>query len=98
MTTLTRNSVKFEWSEACKRSFKILKDRLTSTLILTLLKGTKEFVVYFYASRVVLGCFLMQHVKVLYYAPRQLKVHEKTYQNHDLELAVVVFTLKIWRH
>ncbi|WMV34231.1 hypothetical protein MTR67_027616, partial [Solanum verrucosum] len=49
-----------------------------------------------YYSR--LGCVLMQNDKVIVYASRQLKVHEKNYQTHDLELAVVVFSLKIWRH
>ena len=42
-----------------------------------------------------LGCVLMQNDKVIAYASRQLKVHEKNYPTHDLELAVVVFALKI---
>ena len=46
----------------------------------------------------VLGCALMQHGKVIDSASRQLKFHEKNYPTHDLELAVVVFSLKIWRH
>ena len=50
LTTLTQKSVKFDWSEACERSFQILKDRLISALILTLLKGTKGLVVSFDAS------------------------------------------------
>ena len=50
------------------------------------------------ASRVGLGCVLMQNGKVIAYASRQLKVHEKNYPTHDLELAVVVFALKIWHH
>ncbi|KAH0650287.1 hypothetical protein KY284_030199 [Solanum tuberosum] len=45
-----------------------------------------------------LGCVLMQRCKVIAYASRQLKVHEKNYPTHDLELVVVVFALKIWRH
>ncbi|WMV45323.1 hypothetical protein MTR67_038708, partial [Solanum verrucosum] len=56
------------------------------------------FVVYCDASRVGLGCVLMQNGKVIAYASRQLKVHEKNYPTHDLELAAVVFALKIWRH
>ena len=43
-------------------------------------------------------CVLIQHGKVIYYAPRQIKVHEKNYATHDLELAAVVFALKIRRH
>ena len=40
----------------------------------------------------------MQRDKVIVYASRQLEVNEKNYPTHDLELAVVVFALKIWRH
>ena len=61
LTTLTQKSKKFEWSEACERSFQILKDRLTFASVLTLSEGTKGFVVYCDASRVGLGCVLMQH-------------------------------------
>ena len=45
-----------------------------------------------------LGCVLMQEVKVVAYVSRQLKPHEKNYPTHDLELAAIVFALKIWRH
>jgi len=54
--------------------------------------------VYCDASRVGLGCVLMQHGKVIAYGSRQLRPHEKNYPTHDLELAAVVFALKIWRH
>ncbi|GJZ64792.1 putative reverse transcriptase domain-containing protein [Tanacetum coccineum] len=40
----------------------------------------------------------MQRGKVIAYASRQLKIHEKNYTTHDLELGVVVFALKTWRH
>ena len=40
----------------------------------------------------------MQRDKVIAYDSRQLKVHEKNYPNHDLDLAALVFSLKIWRH
>ena len=53
--------------------------------------------VYCYVSRVRLGCVLMQYNKVIAYASRQLKVHEKNYLTHYLELAAVVFALIIWR-
>ncbi|MCI77525.1 RNA-directed DNA polymerase (Reverse transcriptase), partial [Trifolium medium] len=45
-----------------------------------------------------LGGVLMQSGKVVAYASRQLKTRERNYPTHDLELAAVVFTLKIWRH
>ena len=55
LPTLTTKSSKFEWSEACERSFLILKDSITSALILTLPEGTKSFVVDCDASRVGYG-------------------------------------------
>ena len=54
--------------------------------------------VYSDASRHGLGCVLMQNDRVITYAYRQLKKHEKNYPTHDLELAAVVFALKIWKH
>ena len=50
------------------------------------------------ASRDGLGCVLMQSGRVMAYGSRQIKNHEKNYPTHDLELAVIVFALKIWRH
>nr|GEW55682.1 putative reverse transcriptase domain-containing protein [Tanacetum cinerariifolium] len=58
----------------------------------------KNFVVYCDASRKGLGAVLMQEEKVIAYASRQLKIHEKIYTTHDLELEAVVFALKMWRH
>ena len=57
-----------------------------------------EYVIYSDASRNGLGCVLMQQGKVVAYASRQLRPHELNYPTHDLQLAAVVFTLKIWRH
>lgn len=82
----------------CEVSFKKLKDKLTSALILTLPEGSDGFVVYCDASHVTIGCMLMQHGRVVAYASRQLKVHEKNYPTHDLESLAVIFLLKIWRH
>ncbi|KAH0705979.1 hypothetical protein KY285_010511 [Solanum tuberosum] len=98
LTTLIQKKAKFVWSEAFEKSFIELKDRLTSSLVLTLSVGTDGFVVYCDASGVGLGYVLMQNGKVIIYASRQLKVHEKNYPNNDLELAAVVLSLKIWRH
>ena len=98
LTTLTQKSRKFEWLEACEKSFQLLKYKLTSALVLTLPEGTKDFVVYCDSSRVDLGCVLIQNAKVIGYASTQQKIHKKNYPTHDLELAVVVFHLKIWRH
>ena len=75
-----------------------MKNRITSTPVLAIPDGSDGFVVYCDASRVGLGCVLMQQGKVIAYASRQLKPHEKNYTSHDLKLAAVVFALKIWRH
>jgi hypothetical protein len=58
----------------------------------------KGFDVYYDASRQCLGCVLMQEGKVVAYASKQLRKHEQNYPTHDLELAAIVHTLKIWRH
>ncbi|GJT58768.1 putative reverse transcriptase domain-containing protein [Tanacetum coccineum] len=60
--------------------------------------GVEDFMVYCDASNQGLGCVLMQRGKVIAYASRQLKTHEKNYTMHDLELGVFVFALKTWRH
>ncbi|XP_028122577.1 uncharacterized protein LOC114319719 [Camellia sinensis] len=72
--------------------------RLTTAPVLALPSGTKGFVIYSDASYKGLGCILMQNGRVIAYASQQLKPHEKNYPTHDLELAAVVFALKIWRH
>ncbi|GJT90717.1 putative reverse transcriptase domain-containing protein [Tanacetum coccineum] len=58
----------------------------------------QDFIAYCDASKKGLGTVLMQREKVISYASRQLKIHEKNYTTHDLELGAVVFALKIWRH
>ena len=50
------------------------------------------------ASLIGLGYVVMQNRKVIAYASRQLKVHDKNYPPHDLELVSMVFAFKIWRH
>ncbi|KAL8113741.1 hypothetical protein AgCh_020872 [Apium graveolens] len=75
-----------------------LKRRLVSAPVLALPDGKGEFVIYSDASLKGLGCVLMQHDKVIAYASQQLKEYESRYPTHDLELAAIVFALKIWRH
>jgi hypothetical protein len=58
----------------------------------------KTFDIYYDASLQGLVCVLMQEGKVVSYALRQLRKPEENYPTHDLELAVVVHALKIWRH
>ena len=98
LTKLTRKDVKYDWVDACQQSFEELKDRLTSAPVLALPNGKDGFVVYSDASRQGLGYVLMQNDRVIAYSSRQLKKHEENYPTHDLELAVVMFALKIWRH
>ncbi|KAL4025841.1 hypothetical protein IC575_014247 [Cucumis melo] len=98
LTQLTRKGTPFVWSPACKSSFRELKQKLVTAPVLTVPDGSGSFVIYSDASKKGLGCVLMQQGKVVAYASRQLKSHEKNYPTHDLELAAVVFALKIWRH
>ncbi|GJY68236.1 putative reverse transcriptase domain-containing protein [Tanacetum coccineum] len=81
-----------------EEAFQTLKNNLCDAPILTLPDGVEDFVVYCDASNQGLGCVLMQRGKVIAYASRQLKTHEKNYMTHDLELGAVVFALKTWRH
>ncbi|GJU85584.1 putative reverse transcriptase domain-containing protein [Tanacetum coccineum] len=98
MTKLTQKSVKFDWGEKAKAAFQLLKQKLCSAPILALPEGSANFVVYCDASHKGLGAVLMQKEKVIAYTSRQLKVHEKNYTTHNLELGAVVFALKMWRH
>ncbi|KAL5546822.1 hypothetical protein UlMin_006509 [Ulmus minor] len=98
LTNLTRKNVKFEWNDACNDSFLELKKRLITAPLLIIPTGEEGFVIYSDASGTGLGAVLMQHGKVIAYASRQLKDYERNYPTHDLELAAVVFALKIWRH
>ncbi|GJR26238.1 putative reverse transcriptase domain-containing protein, partial [Tanacetum coccineum] len=79
-------------------AFQTLKQKLCSALILAVSEGSENFVVYCDASHKGLGAVLMQKERVIAYASRQLKIHGKNYTAHDLELRVVVFALKMWRH
>ena len=93
-TTLTQYKVKVEWPEACERIFQVLNEKLTFAPMLTLPEGTKGFVVYCDSLLAGLCCILIQHGKVITYASRKLKAQEKKYPPHDLELVVVLFSLK----
>ncbi|GJS13311.1 reverse transcriptase domain-containing protein [Tanacetum coccineum] len=98
ITKLTQKGVKFDWGDKQEVAFQLIKQKLCSAPILALPEGSEDFVVYCDASIQGLGAVLMQREKVIAYASRQLKIHEKNYTTYDLELGVVVFALKIWRH
>ncbi|GJT61138.1 putative reverse transcriptase domain-containing protein [Tanacetum coccineum] len=95
---MTQKSKTFDWGEEQELTFQTLKDKLCNAPVLALPDGLEDVVVYCDASGLGLGCVLMQRGKVIAYASRKLKIHEKNYTTHDLELGAVVFALKIWRH
>ncbi|GJX70841.1 putative reverse transcriptase domain-containing protein [Tanacetum coccineum] len=98
LTLLTQNNKTYVWGNEQDGAFRILKEKLCNALVLAFPDGPDDFMVYCDASKQGFGCLLMQRGKVIAYASRQLKKHEKNYTTHDLELGAVVFTLKIWRH
>jgi hypothetical protein len=98
MTELLKKGVKFVWSEECDQAFHTLRKHLTSAPVLTQPDMSKPFEVICDASGTGLGCVLMQENRVIAYASRALRPHEKNYPIHDLELAAVVHALKLLRH
>ncbi|GJW12781.1 putative reverse transcriptase domain-containing protein [Tanacetum coccineum] len=95
MTKLRRKESSSIGIEEKQQLFQLIKQKLCSVPILDLPEGSKDFMVYCDASHKGLGAVLMQREKVIAYASRQLKIHEKNYTTHDLELGSVVFALKI---
>ncbi|GKA76785.1 putative reverse transcriptase domain-containing protein [Tanacetum coccineum] len=94
---LTQKSKTYNWGEEKENAFQTLKDKLCNAPVLALPEGPKDFVVYFDASGLGLGCVLMQRGKVIAYASRQLKIHEKNYTTHDLELGAVQPEIPEWK-
>ena len=90
--------MKFELNDKCQSSFEQLKQLLIEALVLMQPTLGKEYTLYSDASRIGLGCVIMQDSKVVAYAFWQLKPHEQNYPTYDLEVAAVMFALKIWRH
>ncbi|GKB43064.1 putative reverse transcriptase domain-containing protein [Tanacetum coccineum] len=98
MTKLTQKKFKFVWGDKQEAAFQLLKQKLCSAPILALPEGSEDFIAYCDTLKKGLGAVLMQREKVIAYESRQLKIHEKNYATHDLELGAVVFALKIWRY
>ncbi|KAI3767690.1 hypothetical protein L2E82_18026 [Cichorium intybus] len=88
---LTKKTEKFSWTEAQQSAFEQLRDGLCKAPVLALPQGGEDLVLYSDASLSGLGCVLMQRGRVIAYASRQLKPHEKVYPVHDLELAAIIF-------
>ncbi|GJR75255.1 retrotransposon protein, putative, ty3-gypsy subclass [Tanacetum coccineum] len=98
MDLMNQKNQKYEWGEKEEEAFQTLKNNLCDAPILSLPDRVEDFVVYCDASNQGLGCVLIQRENVISYASRQLKIHEKNYTTHDLELGAVVFAFKTWRH
>ncbi|GKE49592.1 putative reverse transcriptase domain-containing protein, partial [Tanacetum coccineum] len=98
LTLLTQKNKTYVWVNEQDEAFRILKEKLCNAPVLALPDEPDDFVVYCDALKQGFGCVLMQRGKVIAYASRQLKKHEKNYTTHDLELGAVVFALKIWKH
>nr|GFB20324.1 hypothetical protein [Tanacetum cinerariifolium] len=91
---LTQKCKNFDWGEEQELAFQTLKDKLCNAPVLALPDRAEDFVVYCDASGIGLGCVLMQRGKVIAYASRQLKIHEKNYTTHDLELGAHILSQK----
>ena len=98
LTRLTRKHEQFVWTDQCQSAFSELKQRLVTALVLTVPDQQGGFVILSDASGKGLGCVLTQRGKIVAYASRQLRQHEKNYPTHDLELAAVIFALKLWSY
>jgi hypothetical protein len=98
ITELLKKEAKFVWGQKCEDAFHTLRQHLTTTPVLAQPDSSKPFDVYCDASGTELGCVLMQDNRVIAYASRALRPLEQNYPTHDLELAVVVHALKMWRH
>ena len=98
LMALTHKAHKFAWTKPCEGNLQELKKCLTIAPILAIRQENAKFDIYCVASKSGLGVVLMQRGKVIACASRQLKEYETRYPTHDMELAAVVFALKIWRH
>ncbi|GJT85207.1 protein LAZ1, partial [Tanacetum coccineum] len=87
LTLLARKNKTYGWSDKQGEVFCILKQKLCNAPVLALPDGPNDFVVYCDASKQGFGCVLMQRGKVIAYASRQRKTHEKNYTTHNLELS-----------
>ena len=78
LTSLLEKNVDFIWTDERQMAFDELKKRLTTAPVLTLPDQSKRFIVYCDGSKDGLGCVLMQEGRVIAYASRQLRRHERT--------------------
>jgi hypothetical protein len=98
ITSLQKRGTKFEWTLKCEMNFNLLKELLTSALVLNIFDPNECFVVCTDACKKGLGGVLMRNGNVIGYESRKLKEHERNYATHDLKLASIVHALRMWRH
>jgi hypothetical protein len=98
ITALQKKGVKFTWTSKCEETFQELKYLLTHAPMQKIADLNNDFLVCTYACKEGLEGVLMQEGRVICYAYRKLNEHEINYVTHDLELAAIVHTLKMWRH
>ena len=91
---MIRKGIKL-YGESQEKSFQELKDKLSSASVLVMPSGAEGYVIYNNMLKLGLGCILLQHGRVIAYASRELKTYEKNYPTHNLELAAIIFALKI---
>ena len=96
LTKLTRKEVSFGWNENCEKSFQKLESKLTTASTLLIPDHTQSYGVFCDASNKGLCYVLIPNRQVVAYASCQLKTHEENYPTYDLELAAIVFALKVW--
>jgi RNase H-like domain found in reverse transcriptase/Reverse transcriptase (RNA-dependent DNA polymerase)/Integrase zinc binding domain/Integrase core domain len=101
LTLLTRQDVKFHWSEECQDAFDKLRNYLAGDVMLSFPDFDKEFVLSTDASGVAISAILAQevdgHQRPIAYASRQLNEHEKNYGITKLEMLAVVWATKFFR-
>ena len=95
LTTLLKKETMFNWTPECNEAFHTLKEKLTTTNVLTIPDGNEGLEVFSDASRQGLGCVLMQNKKFIAYGSRPLKLHELNYPTHNIMLAAIIYALKI---
>ncbi|XP_059070587.1 uncharacterized mitochondrial protein AtMg00860-like [Cryptomeria japonica] len=98
IASLQKKENKFEWTKKCKEAFHLLKQKLTTTPVLTIPDPNGHFTVIIDASSEGVGVVLMQKGKVVAFESWKLKQYELNYAPHDLEILAIVHALQMWRH
>ena len=95
---MQRKVKKFEWTEECAVSFKQIKHLLTNAPVLNIVDPEKEFVVCTDACKRILGGIFMYEGQLICYESKKLNKHKQNYVTHDLELAMIIYALNMWRY